>query len=289
MRWKRARRSDNVVDARGGGMRTGGKLGLGGLAAIVIVGLLMGKDPLQILSQIGGELLQQQVPAPGDSGQPAATAGDEHSEFVRAVLGDTEDTWQALFADAGEQYQEPKLVLFSGSVRSACGFASAAVGPFYCPGDRQVYLDLQFFDELAQRFAAAGDFAQAYVIAHEVGHHVQTLLGVSAKVNAARQRGATMQGASGLLVRQELQADCLAGVWAHHAQRRLDWLEPGDLEEALNAANAIGDDTLQRQSRGTVMPDSFTHGSSEQRVRWFRMGFESGLPGKCDTFKAQTL
>ncbi len=289
MRWKRARRSDNVVDARGGGMRTGGKLGLGGLAAIVIIGLLMGKDPLQILSQIGGELLQQQLPAPGDSGQPAATAGDEHSEFVRAVLGDTEDTWQALFADAGEQYQEPKLVLFSGSVRSACGFASAAVGPFYCPGDRQVYLDLQFFDELAQRFAAAGDFAQAYVIAHEVGHHVQTLLGVSAKVNAARQRGATMQGASGLLVRQELQADCLAGVWAHHAQRRLDWLEPGDLEEALNAAHAIGDDRLQRQGQGQVVPDSFTHGTSQQRARWFRIGFDEGDPGSCDTFKSTRL
>ncbi|MBV2134863.1 zinc metallopeptidase [Pseudomonas sp. MAP12] len=285
MRWKRARRSDNVVDARAGGMRSGGKLGLGGLAAIVIVGLLMGKDPLQILGQIGSELAQQQ---PSGDSQPA-TAGDEHSEFVRAVLGDTEDTWQALFADAGEQYQAPKLVLFSGSVRSACGFASAAVGPFYCPGDRQVYLDLQFFDELAQRFAAAGDFAQAYVIAHEVGHHVQTLLGVSAKVNAARQRGATMQGANGLLVRQELQADCLAGVWAHHAQRRLDWLEPGDLEEALNAANAIGDDRLQRQTQGQVVPDAFTHGTSQQRARWFRVGFDEGDPGSCDTFKSSRL
>ncbi|MCM2320635.1 MAG: zinc metallopeptidase [Pseudomonas sp.] len=287
MRWKRARRSDNVVDARGGGMRIGGgKLSLGGIAAIVIIGLLMGKDPLQILGQIGGELVQQQVP--GDS-QPAKGAGDEHSEFVRAVLGDTEDTWSALFQDAGQQYQEPKLVLFSASVRSACGLASAAVGPFYCPADRQVYLDLQFFDELEQRFAAAGDFAQAYVIAHEVGHHVQTLLGVSAKVNAARQRGATMEGANGLLVRQELQADCLAGVWAHHAQRRLDWLEPGDLEEALNAANAIGDDRLQRHTQGQVVPDSFTHGTSAQRVRWFRGGFDSGDPGSCDTFKAARL
>ncbi|SEI75478.1 hypothetical protein SAMN05216201_10299 [Pseudomonas linyingensis] len=287
MRWKRARRSDNVVDARGGGMRIGGgKLSLGGIAAIVIIGLLMGKDPLQILGQIGGELVQQQVP--GDS-QPATGAGDEHSEFVRAVLGDTEDTWSALFQDAGQQYQEPKLVLFSASVRSACGLASAAVGPFYCPADRQVYLDLQFFDELEQRFTAAGDFAQAYVIAHEVGHHVQTLLGVSAKVNAARQRGATMEGANGLLVRQELQADCLAGVWAHHAQRRLDWLEPGDLEEALNAANAIGDDRLQRHTQGQVVPDSFTHGTSGQRVRWFRGGFDSGDPGSCDTFKAAWL
>ncbi len=289
MRWKRARRSDNVVDARGrgGGMRIGGgKLSLGGIAAIVVIGLLMGKDPLQILGQIGGELVQQQLP--GDSQSPAGV-GDEHSEFVRAVLGDTEDTWRALFQDAGEQYEEPKLVLFSASVRSACGLASAAVGPFYCPADRQVYLDLQFFDELEQRFAAAGDFAQAYVIAHEVGHHVQTLLGVSAKVNAARQRGATMEGANGLLVRQELQADCLAGVWAHHAQRRLDWLEPGDLDEALNAANAIGDDRLQRHTQGQVVPDSFTHGTSAQRVRWFRTGFDSGDPGSCDTFKAARL
>ena len=289
MRWKRARRSDNVVDARsrGGGMRIGGgKLSLGGIAAIVIIGLLMGKDPLQILDQIGGELVQQQVP--GDS-QPPAGVADEHSEFVRAVLGDTEDTWRALFQDAGQQYEEPKLVLFSASVRSACGLASAAVGPFYCPADRQVYLDLQFFDELAQRFAAAGDFAQAYVIAHEVGHHVQTLLGVSAKVNAARQRGAAMEGANGLLVRQELQADCLAGVWAHHAQRRLDWLEPGDLEEALNAANAIGDDRLQRHTQGQVVPDSFTHGTSAQRVRWFRTGFDAGDPSSCDTFKAARL
>ena len=286
MRWKRARRSDNVVDARGGGRIGGGKLSLGGIAAIVIIGLLMGKDPLQILGQLGGELVQQQLPAPGgDSGQP----GDEASEFVRAVLGDTEDTWHALFQAAGRQYQEPRLVLFSGSVDSACGFASAAVGPFYCPGDRQVYLDLEFFRELEQRFAAAGDFAQAYVIAHEVGHHVQTLLGVSARVNAARQRGERVEGASGLLVRQELQADCLAGVWAHHAQRRLDWLEPGDLEEALNAANAIGDDRLQHQTRGQVVPDAFTHGTSAQRVRWFRIGFDTGEPGRCDTFQSARL
>lgn len=286
MRWKRARRSDNVVDARGGGRIGGGKLSLGGIAAIVIIGLLMGKDPLQILGQLGGELVQQQLPAPGgDSGQP----GDEASEFVRAVLGDTEDTWHALFQAGGRQYQEPRLVLFSGSVDSACGFASAAVGPFYCPGDRQVYLDLEFFRELEQRFAAAGDFAQAYVIAHEVGHHVQTLLGVSARVNAARQRGERVEGASGLLVRQELQADCLAGVWAHHAQRRLDWLEPGDLEEALNAANAIGDDRLQHQTRGQVVPDAFTHGTSAQRVRWFRIGFDTGEPGRCDTFQSARL
>ena len=283
MRWKRARRSDNVVDARGGRIG-GGKLSLGGIAAIVVIGLLMGKDPLQILGQIGGELVQQQ-PAPGGGGQP----GDEASEFVRAVLGDTEDTWHALFQAEGRQYAEPSLVLFSGSVRSACGSASAAVGPFYCPGDRQVYLDLEFFRELERRFAAAGDFAQAYVIAHEVGHHVQTLLGVSARVDAARQRGEPVAGAEGLLVRQELQADCLAGVWAHHAQRRLDWLEPGDLEEALNAANAIGDDRLQHQTQGQVVPDAFTHGTSAQRVRWFKLGFDAGEPGRCDTFRSARL
>ena len=290
MRWRKARRSDNLVDARGrsGGMRVGGKgLSLGGVAVIVIVGLLMGQDPLQILGQIAGQATQtSQVGLPQGE---APAANDEHSEFVRAILGDTEDTWRELFQSAGQQYRDPKLVLFSGGVNSACGFANSAVGPFYCPGDQRVYLDLAFFRELEQRFAAAGDFAQAYVIAHEVGHHVQTLLGVSAKVNAARQRGERVEGDGGLLVRQELQADCLAGVWAHHAQRRHAWLEEGDLEEALNAASAIGDDRLQKQARGQVVPDAFTHGTSAQRVRWFRMGFDSGQPGRCDTFKVARL
>ncbi|TBW11675.1 neutral zinc metallopeptidase [Azotobacter chroococcum subsp. isscasi] len=284
MRWKRARRSDNVVDARGGGLRFGGKgLGLGGIALVVIVGLLMGRDPGQILT----ELTTQSSVDSRQAGAPPA--GDEQAEFVRAVLGDTEDTWRALFQQAGREYRDPALVLFSQGVNSACGFASQAVGPFYCPADQRVYLDLAFFDELARRFAAAGDFAQAYVIAHEVGHHVQTLLGVSARVNAARQRGERLEGATGLQVRQELQADCLAGVWAHHAQRRLDWLEPGDLEEALNAANAIGDDRLQRHGRGQVVPDSFTHGTSEQRVRWFKLGFEGGEVRRCDTFQTSRL
>ncbi|GAB3464614.1 KPN_02809 family neutral zinc metallopeptidase [Azotobacter salinestris] len=284
MRWKRARRSDNVVDARGGGLHIGGKgLGLGGIALVVIVGLLMGQDPGQILT----ELTTQSSVDSQQAGAPPA--GDEQAEFVRAVLGDTEDTWRALFEQAGREYRAPALVLFSQGVNSACGFASQAVGPFYCPADQRVYLDLAFFDELARRFAASGDFAQAYVIAHEIGHHVQALLGVSSRVSAARQRGERLEGASGLLVRQELQADCLAGVWAHHAQRRLDWLEPGDLEEALSAANAIGDDRLQRHGRGQVVPDSFTHGTSEQRVRWFRMGFESGEAGRCDTFQASRL
>ncbi|MBV7563486.1 neutral zinc metallopeptidase [Pseudomonas sp. sia0905] len=286
MRWKRARRSDNVVDARGGGgMRFGGGRGLslGGIAIVVVVGLLMGQDPLQILGQLAGQGGYSTTQADRPAGN------DEQSDFVRAVLGDTEDTWRTIFQANSRQYQDPKLVLFDGGVNSACGFASSAVGPFYCPGDRQVYLDLSFFRDLEQRYGAAGDFAQAYVIAHEVGHHVQTLLGVSAKVDAARQRGENLEGANGLLVRQELQADCLAGIWAHHAQRRLDWLEPGDLEEALNAANAIGDDRLQQQARGRVVPDSFTHGTSAQRVQWFTTGFESGKVAACDTFSSARL
>ena len=289
MRWKRGRRSDNVVDARGksGGMRGGKGLTLGGVAIVVIVGLLSGQDPMQILGQLAGQAMQGgSVSAPQSS---APAANDEQSEFVRAVLGDTEDTWREIFQGASRQYKDPTLVLFRDGVNSACGFANSAVGPFYCPGDQRVYIDLAFFRELEQRFGAAGDFAQAYVIAHEVGHHVQTLLGVSAKVNAARQRGDKMEGDNGLLVRQELQADCLAGIWAHHAQRRLDWLEPGDLEEALNAANAIGDDRLQKQSRGQVVPDSFTHGTSAQRVRWFKLGFEQGELSRCDTFQSARL
>ncbi|EJO94420.1 hypothetical protein A471_08308 [Ectopseudomonas mendocina DLHK] len=286
MRWQRGRRSDNVVDARGRtGRRVGGGLSLGGVALVVIVSLMMGQDPLQILGQIAGQATQSQVGPSG--GVPAAN--DQQREFVRAILGDTEDTWRELFQSAGQQYRDPQLVLFSGGVNSACGFASSAVGPFYCPGDQRVYLDMTFFREMEQRFAAAGDFAQAYVIAHEVGHHVQTLLGVSARVHAARQRGERVEGDGGLLVRQELQADCLAGVWAHHAQRRHDWLEPGDLEEALNAASAIGDDRLQQRTQGQVVPDAFTHGTSEQRVRWFSTGFETGQPGRCDTFKAARL
>lgn len=289
MRWKRGRRSDNVVDARGSGSRMGGGKGLtlGGVAIVVIVGLLSGQDPMQILGQLAGQAMQGgSISAPQRS-TPAAN--DEQSEFVRAVLGDTEDTWREIFQGANRQYKDPTLVLFRGGVNSACGFANSAVGPFYCPGDQRVYIDLAFFRELEQRFGATGDFAQAYVIAHEVGHHVQTLLGVSAKVNAARQRGERVEGANGLLVRQELQADCLAGVWAYHGQQRHAWLEPGDIEEALKAANAIGDDRLQKQARGQVVPDSFTHGTSEQRVRWFKTGFDGGDVGRCDTFKATRL
>jgi predicted metalloprotease len=286
MRWKKARRSDNVVDARGrsGGIG-GGRLSLAGVAIVVVIGLLSGQDPMQIL----GQLANQTGSAPVPQSDTPARGDDPQVAFVEAILGDTEDTWRALFQQSGEQYRDPTLVLFRGGVNSACGFANSAVGPFYCPGDQQVYLDLQFFDEMASRFSAAGDFAQAYVIAHEVGHHVQTLIGVSQRMQAARQRGAQMEGASGLLVRQELQADCFAGVWAHHAQQRHDWLEEGDLEEALNAANAIGDDNLQQQSRGRVVPDAFTHGTSAQRVNWFRTGFDSGEPTRCDTFQASRL
>lgn len=287
MLWRKGRRSDNVVDARSGrgrGAAVGGGLSLGGIVIVVIIGLLLGEDPLQILGDLTG---------PMDSSSPSQTsapaAHDERVEFVRAVLGDTEDTWAAIFERANTQYRDPQLILFSNGVRSACGMASSATGPFYCPADQRVYLDLSFFDEMARRFSAAGDFAQAYVIAHEVGHHVQNLMGISQQINAARRRSIPMEGANGLSVRQELQADCFAGVWANNAQRRLNWLEPGDIEAALNAANAIGDDRLQRQGQGTVMPDSFTHGTSAQRMRWFKTGFQSGSPADCDTFKADRL
>jgi len=291
MLWKKGRRSDNVVDARGegggGGMRLGGKgLSLTAVVLIVGIGLLTGQDPMQILGQLTGQM-SEQTAAPTQ--RQAPPANDPQADFVRSILGDTEDTWQQMFQQSGKQYKDPKLVLFSGQVNSACGYATAATGPFYCPADQQVYLDMSFFREMEQRFAAAGDFAQAYVIAHEIGHHVQTLLGVSAQVQAARQRGQRMEGANGLLVRQELQADCLAGVWAYHAQKRLNWLEPGDVEEALNAANAIGDDRLQQKSQGRVVPDSFTHGTSAQRERWFKAGFAQGQLNQCDTFNSKAL
>ena len=291
MKWRSARRSSNVDDRRGMGPGGGGgggmKLGLGGIAVVVVIGLLMGKNPLEMLGLVAE--MQQQAPAGPSGPQTAPPVDDEASQFVASILGETEDVWGAIFQASGETYPAPTLVLFSGRVNSACGGATAAVGPFYCPGDQQVYIDLSFFQQMQQRLGGGGDFAEAYVIAHEVGHHVQTLLGVSAKVQAARQRGERMEGDNGLLVRQELQADCLAGVWAHHAQQRLDWLENGDLEEAMATATAIGDDTLQRQGQGQVVPDSFTHGSAEQRVRWFRVGFQSGDVRQCDTFAAATL
>ncbi len=293
MRWRNARRSANVEDRRGrgggggfsfGGGRGGRRLtlggGLGGLA-ILLLFVLMGGDPMALLQQMDSPAAristqsQSQVP-PGN---------DESAQFVSAVLGETEDVWTKIFAERGQRYSEPTLVLFNDYVRSACGTGSAAMGPFYCPGDQQVYIDLGFFDELRTRFGAPGDFAQAYVIAHEVGHHVQNLLGISQQVQQQQQRLGKAD-ANALSVRLELQADYLAGVWAHHAQRLL---EPGDLDEALGAATAIGDDRLQRQSQGTVVPDSFTHGTSEQRRRWFQRGYESGNLEDGDTFNARNL
>lgn len=226
---------------------------------------------------------------PGRTGQGDPRTADELADFIKVVLGSTEDTWNKLFEAAGQRYREPTLVIFSGAVRSACGFAQAAVGPFYCPGDQKVYIDLSFYNDLKNRFRAPGDFAQAYVIAHEVGHHIQTLLGISEQVRAEQARASKTE-ANAIQVRMELQADCLAGIWAHHAERASTiTLEAGDIEEALGAANAIGDDRLQRQSQGYVVPDAFTHGSSEQRMRWFNIGFDSGSMRSCDTFSASRL
>jgi len=284
MKWQRARKSSNVEDRRGRRVAAGGGLGLGGLALVVVVSLLLGKNPMELLG-----LVDQMGVSTGPPASSSAPIDDPASRFVAAILGETEDVWSGIFADQGARYTPPTLVLFSDRVQSACGGASSAMGPFYCPGDQQVYIDLSFFELMARRMGGGGDFAEAYVIAHEVGHHIQTLTGITAQVNEARRRGQNVEGAGGLLVRQELQADCYAGVWGHHAQRRHQWLEPGDIEEALNTAAAIGDDQLQRQSRGTVVPDSFTHGSSEQRVAWFRIGFDSGDHRRCDTFSATEL
>jgi uncharacterized protein len=285
VKWKRARRSTNVEDRRGIGSGAM-KLGLGGVAAVLALGLLMGRGPLEmldLLSTIQGE--------PSGIGAPAerTPADDEAAAFVAGILGETEDVWSEISQNSGSTYSPPRLVLYTGQVASACGGASAAVGPFYCPGDSTIYIDLSFFRQMEARLGGGGDFAEAYVIAHEVGHHVQALTGVLGTVNAARASGANLEGAGGLLVRQELQADCYAGVWGYHAQRRHDWLEPGDVEEALNTASAIGDDHLQRRGQGTIVPDAFTHGTSEQRVRWFRRGLESGNPAACDTFGDERL
>jgi predicted metalloprotease len=283
MDWQNGERSRNVeIDSGrggGGGFGFGGGrgLGVGGLIVLAVLGWVFFKDPTALLDQ--GGPVSQSAPA----GQ-AAQVDPQQRDFFSAILGSTEKTWGVIFAANGRQYVDPKLDLFSGGVRTACGLASTAVGPFYCPGDQKVYLDLSFFQELQDRFGAAGDFARAYVIAHEVGHHVQEQLGVFDKVQQARRRGAAMEGAEGLSVRQELQADCFAGVWANRSEQRLHWLQAGDVEEALNAASRIGDDTLQRESRGTVVPDSFTHGTSAQRVKWFKTGLESGQVSSCDTF-----
>jgi predicted metalloprotease len=236
----------------------------------------------------GGAPSAQQMPA-NSGDKPVGDSNDPQVEFVQRILGSTEDVWGAYFKAQGQQYQDPKLKLFNGRVNTACGGASEAMGPFYCPGDRLVYLDLNFFHEMDTRFHASGDFARAYVVAHEVGHHVQNLLGIMDKVEAARQRGAAMEGADGLSVRQELQADCFAGVWGNRSQQQLDWLKEGDVDAALNAAAQVGDDTLQKEARGYAVPDSFTHGTSAQRARWFKAGFASGNIDSCNTFNAPSL
>jgi len=292
MRWRQGRRSENVEDRRGtrvGLPRGGLRLGGGGLLLVLLAAWLLGANPLEVLSLlVGGGGTGASFPEPAElpGGAPAPPgASDEGADFVSVVLADTEDTWQALFAAGGERYEPPRLVLFTDVVESACGMAQAATGPFYCPRDQRVYIDLGFFRELRERFGAPGDFAQAYVIAHEIGHHVQTLLGTSQQVQAAQQR-AGGERANALSVRLELQADCYAGVWAHHADRTRQILETGDVEEGLAAAAAIGDDRIQRETRGRVVPESFTHGSSAQRVEWFRRGLESGSLAACDTFGA---
>ncbi len=280
MRWRGGRRSSNIEDRRGS--RAAPRLLGGGIGTIVLVLVAMyfGVNPMPLLQGLQG-------------GQPVSTSGsrptaddlrnDPLADMVSVVIADTEDVWTDQFRRMGRRYEEPVLVLFSGATRSACGLGQAAMGPFYCPADKKAYIDLSFYDQMRTRFRAPGDFAQAYVIAHEIGHHVQNLLGISGQIHSMKQRVSEGE-ANALSVRLELQADCLAGIWAHHADKARNILEAGDVEEALNAASAIGDDTLQRQSRGTVVPESFTHGTSAQRQRWFRTGLESGDPDSCDTF-----
>jgi uncharacterized protein len=285
MRLDESRRSENVEDRRGAGLprsvQVGGAGGLG-LIVLFVLALAFGIDPTVLIQ--GGAEGPPSVSVPsGGSGTAPAGVNDKTRDFVAAVLGETEDVWTQLFRSSGRTYQPPKLVLFSGATSSECGYAQGAMGPFYCPVDQKVYLDYSFFQDLDSRFGASGDFAQAYVIAHEIGHHVQTLLGVSQRVQGMRQQ-ANERESNALSVRLELQADCLAGIWANHAQSARKILEAGDLEEAIGAASAVGDDRIQQRTRGYVVPDSFTHGSSEQRVRWFRRGFESGSANACDTF-----
>jgi hypothetical protein len=280
MDWKNGRRSDNIEDRRGMSLGRGVVGGGIGTVVIAVIAMFLGVDPRVVL-QGAGELAppaaEQRAPVRSDP------AEERMKDFVSVVLADTEDTWGAIFAAGNARYEAPKLVLFTDAVRSACGNAQSAMGPFYCPGDHKVYIDLSFYRDLTEKLGAPGDFAQAYVIAHEIGHHVQNLLGISDKVHAARQRSDEAR-ANALSVRQELQADCFAGIWAHHANRSRQILEAGDIEEGLTAAAAIGDDRLQKQGQGYVVPESFTHGSSAQRVKWFKRGIESGSVKSCDTF-----
>jgi predicted metalloprotease len=291
MRFGDERESDNIEDRRGGGFGFSPGVAGGGIGAvaIIVIGLLLGVDPGTLLQLVSGNT---EIQTPAAANRPApqqrAAADDPLKRFVGQVLAETEDTWRDIFRQMGRTYEDPHLVLYSGATQSACGFAEAAVGPFYCSGDRRVYLDLAFFQDMQRKLGAPGDFARAYVIAHEVGHHVQTLLGITARIDAGR-RNADRATANALSVRLELQADCLAGLWANQADRTRHILEPGDIEQRLAAASAVGDDRLQQRARGTVVPESFTHGSSAQRVRWFKRGYTSGKLQQCDTFNAPQL
>jgi predicted metalloprotease len=294
MRWKDREESQNVEDRRGRGPSTGGIAlggGIGGIVIILLLAFLSG-DPARFLQQVQNDPNFAQVPQDGGRGPRNPDEPDPDSEvvsFVKVILRDTEDVWSRVMAEQlRKEYKKPRLVLFQGRVKSACGLANSAVGPFYCPGDEQVYLDVGFFDELRDRFKASGDFAQAYVVAHEVGHHVQNLLGISDKVHAQRERLSDVDY-NNLSVRMELQADYFAGVWAHHAEKNWKILETGDIEEALRCANAIGDDRLQKQTQGYVVPDSFTHGTSEQRARWFTRGLKSGKMAEWNPFEVDEL
>jgi len=291
MRWEDERQSDNVEDRRGqgggfggAGMRRGG-IGIGAILVALVGGWLLGVNPLEILGLIGGidGGSVTQAPAPTSSGPQGVSPADPGARFVSTVLASTEDAWTEVFRQGGAKYRPPRLVMFSGATQTACGLGQSAAGPFYCSEDQTVYIDLSFYEMLQQRFKAPGDFAQAYVVAHEVGHHVQNLLGTMEKVQSQRQRMSERQF-NQLSVRLELQADCYAGIWARQSQQAKGWLEKGDVEEGLNAASQIGDDTMQKRSQGTVVPDAFTHGSSKQRVYWFRNGMESRQLSDCDTF-----
>ena len=286
MRTDDQRESDNIEDRRGMGPARIGKggLGIGTIVLALAVSYFTGVNPLTVLNLLTGVQSMTEVSAPTESG-PVGAPQDRLGKFASVVLADTETTWRSLL---GPRYEDPRLVLFSGAVQSACGTTSSAVGPFYCPNDRRVYLDLAFFDEMAHRLGAAGDFAQAYVIAHEVGHHVQNLLGIAEKVHRLQRQVSEAEG-NALSVRMELQADCYAGVWGHHAKRERNLIEPGDFEDGLRAAAAIGDDRLQKMSRGHVQPESWTHGSSEQRMSWLKRGLESGDPSICNTFDTKRL
>ena len=287
MRWEGQRESGNVEDRRGMGPARVGGIGVGGIVLVLAISYLTGTNPLTLLNMLNG-VQEMSGPAADQEPAPIGSPKDSLGKFASVVLADTETTWETILPRLGRQYENPRLVLFTDGVQSACGTTSAAVGPFYCPGDRKVYLDLSFFNEMSQRLGAPGDFAQAYVIAHEVGHHVQNLLGIADKVNLLQRQGSELEG-NALSVRMELQADCFAGVWGYHAKRERNLIEPGDFEEGLRAASAIGDDQLQKTSRGYTRPESWTHGSSAQRMTWLRKGLETGDPNACDTFSSQQL